>query len=116
MELDAEDHTQESNNRSLPQPKRWSARKKSQVVLRLLRGESIDSVSREIGLPTYVLDEWRQQVVQGMEFSLKNRDNDPLSNEFNKAMKKIGELSMENELLKERCRKQGPLHLGRSKK
>lgn len=116
MEVDAENHVRESNNHSLSQPKRWSARKKSQVVLRLLRGESIDSVSREIGLPAYILDEWRQQVVQGMESCLKSRDNDPLSNELDKAMQRIGELSMENELLKERCRKQGPLLRGRSKK
>lgn len=116
MELDAENHIRESNNHALPQPKRWSARKKSQVVLRLLRGESIDSVSREIGLPTYILDDWRQQAVLGMESSLKSYDNNPLSNELDKAMKRIGELSMENELLKERCRKQSPLRHGRSKK
>lgn len=116
MELDAENHTREPDSHLTPQPKRWSARKKCQVVLRLLRGESIDALSREIGLPTYILDEWRQQVVQGMESSLKNRDYDPLSDELDKAMKRIGELSMENELLRERCRKQGPLRRGRSKK
>jgi transposase len=116
MEVGAENHIRETNNRSLPRPKRWGARKKSQVVLRLLRGESVDSVSREIGIPTYTLEDWRQQVLQGMESSLKSRDIDPLSDELDKAMKRIGELSMENELLKERCRKQGPLHQGRSKK
>jgi transposase-like protein len=113
--MDAEKNIQKSN-RSLPQPKRWGARKKSQVVLRLLRGESIDSVSREIGLQTYILEEWRQQGIHGIESSLTSRDNDPLSDELDKAMKRIGELSMENELLKERCRKQGPLLRGRSKK
>jgi len=116
MEMDAENPIRETNYRSLPRPKRWDARKKSQVVLRLLRGESIDSVSREIGLPSYILEEWRQQALQGMESSLKSRDTDPLSDELDKAMKRIGELSMENELLKERCRKQGPFCQGRSKK
>ena len=29
-------------------PERWSARAKSEVVLRLFRGESVDEVSREI--------------------------------------------------------------------
>ena len=32
-------------------PKRWSARRKSEVVLRLLRGEDIGEVSREIRVP-----------------------------------------------------------------
>ena len=116
--MDAEMNCQSrtSNTDSQLRPKRWSARRKSQVVLRLLRGESIDSVSREIGLQSYVLEEWRQQAVQGIESSLKNRDHDPVPDELDKAMRRIGELSMENELLKERCRKQSPLRPGRSKK
>ena len=116
MDADTKCQNQESNFDTQLSPKRWSARRKSQVVLRLLRGESIDSVSREIGVQSYVLEEWRQQVVQGIESSLKSRVHDPVSEELDRAMKRIGELSMENELLKERCRKQGPLRLGRSKK
>jgi len=114
--MDADTNRWESNSDSPSRPKRWSARKKSQVVLRLLRGESIDSVSREVGLQSYVLEEWRQQAIHGIESSLKSRDHDPVSDELDKAMRRIGELSMENELLKERCRKQSPLLIGRSRK
>jgi hypothetical protein len=32
-------------------PERWSAKAKSDVVLRLLRGEAVDAVSREIQVP-----------------------------------------------------------------
>jgi len=112
MVLNEQNHMQGS----LPLPKRWSAKKKSQVVLRLLRGESIDSVSRDVGLPVYTLEDWRQQAVIGIETSLKSHENSPLSNELDKAMRRIGELSMENELLKERCRRKHPLHIGRPKK
>ena len=31
--------------------KRWSAKRKQEVVLRLLRGESLDALSRETGQP-----------------------------------------------------------------
>ncbi len=31
--------------------KRWSAKRKQEVVLRLLRGESLDALSRERGQP-----------------------------------------------------------------
>jgi transposase-like protein len=34
--------------REQPVPERWSAKAKSEVVLRLLRGESVEAVSREI--------------------------------------------------------------------
>ncbi len=35
--------------------KRWSLRRKQEVVLRLLRGESLDALSRETGQPTPVI-------------------------------------------------------------
>jgi transposase-like protein len=37
---------------------RWSAARKREIVLRLLRGESLDAVSREIGVEPYRLERW----------------------------------------------------------
>lgn len=37
--------------------KRWSAGRKKEVVLRLLRGEPVDAVSREVSVPIYKLCE-----------------------------------------------------------
>jgi hypothetical protein len=37
--------------------KRWSAGRKKGVVLRLLRGEPVDAVSREVGEPIYKLEQ-----------------------------------------------------------
>ncbi len=37
------------------QPRRWSAKRKQEVVLRLLRGNSLDALSRETGQPAAVL-------------------------------------------------------------
>ena len=34
---------------------RWSARRKREVVLRLLRGEPVDALSRELGVEIYRL-------------------------------------------------------------
>jgi len=83
---------------------RWSAGRKREVVLRLLRGESLDALSRELGLEIYRLEEWRERALAGMELSLKNRQDDPLASELNAAKRHIGELSMDNELLRERSR------------
>lgn len=38
--------------------KRWTAAKKMEVVLRHIRGESLDSLSREIGVPASQIEEW----------------------------------------------------------
>lgn len=101
----------------LPAKGRWSARRKRDVVLRLLRGESIDAVSREIGVEIYRLEQWREQALEGMDTNLKSRQNDPVSAELDAAMKRLGELTMENELLWNRVRsKSGPLARRRSSK
>ena len=68
---------------------RWSASRKRDVVLRLLRGESLDAVSREVGLEVYRLEAWKARA---------------LAAELDAAKRHIGELSMENELLRERAR------------
>ena len=37
-------------------PERWSAKAKIEVVLRLLRVESVEAVSREVQVPAHELD------------------------------------------------------------
>ena len=74
------------------------------MVLRMLRGESLDSLSRELGVEIYRLEEWRDKALSGLDAGLKDRQNDPLSHELDAAKRHIGELSMEIELLRERAR------------
>ena len=52
---------------------RWSASRKRDVVLRLLRGESLDAVSREVGVEVYRLEAWKARALAGMELGLKAR-------------------------------------------
>ena len=52
----------------------------------------------------------------GIDESLKKRQNDPVQVELDQAMRRIGELTMENELLWERVKKPGPLAKRRSSK
>jgi len=70
----------------------------------MLRGESLDGLSRELGVEIYRLEQWRDKALAGIEAGLKNREDDPLSHELDAAKRHIGELSMENELLRERSR------------
>ena len=101
---------------SLAEGQRWSAARKREVVLRLLRGESVDALSRELSIEIYRLEQWREKALTGIDESLKQRQNDPTQAELNQAMRRIGELTMENELLWERVRKPGPLVKRRSSK
>ncbi len=81
---------------------RWSAVRKREVVLRLLRGESLEAVSREIGVEPYRLERWRERAVTGLDASLKERqEGDPMQAGLDAADKRVGELSMEVELLRE---------------
>ena len=83
---------------------RWSASRKQDVVLRLLRGESLAAVSREVGVELYRLEAWQARARAGLELGLKEQAGAPLAAELDAAKRHIGELSMENELLRERAR------------
>ena len=83
---------------------RWSASRKRDVVLRLLCGESLDAVSREVGVEVYRLEAWKARALAGIELGLKAQAGEPLAAELDAAKRHIGELSMENELLRERAR------------
>jgi len=83
----------------LPVNGRWSTRRKSEVVIRMLAGEPIDTLSRELGVEVYRLEEWRDKALFGMEAGLKERECDPLRLELDRTLKKVGELSMKVELL-----------------
>ena len=77
---------------------RWSASRKRDVVLRLLRGESLEALSREAGVEIYRLEAWRERAMAGLELGLKDRHGEPVAEVLDAAKRHIGELSMEIEL------------------
>ena len=99
---------------------RWSASRKRDVVLRLLRGESLEAyLSREAGVEIYRLDAWRARAMAGLELGLKDRHGEPVAEVLDAAKRHIGELSMEIELLRERARaaeQRLPLAMRRSRR
>ena len=94
---------------------RWSVARKREVVLRLLRGESVELLSRELGVPIFKLEQWRQKADAALDGALKEREADVAGTELAAAMQRIGELSMENELLRTRIERPGPLARRRSR-
>ena len=89
--------------------KRWSAGRKKQVVLRLLRGESVDALSRELAVPIYRLEQWRDRALAGMDVGLRERENDPLERQLDDVNRRIGELVMGVEILRKEREVRRPL-------
>jgi hypothetical protein len=94
---------------------RWSVARKREVVLRLLRGEAAELLSRELAVPIYKLEQWRAKAEAALDGALKERECDPVNVELASAMQRIGELSMEVELLRSRIERPGPLARRRSR-
>ena len=78
---------------------RFSAGRKREVVLRLLRGEDLESVSRAVGITAARALHWRAQFLAAGQARLKSRAPDARDEDHRRLQAKIGELLMETELL-----------------
>lgn len=83
-----------------PARRRISARRKQEAVLRLLRGEALELVSRELEMTAAELSGWRDAFLAGGEASLESRPaGDARDAEIGRLQAKVGELTMASELL-----------------
>jgi hypothetical protein len=99
-------------------PKRFWAQHKTEAVLRLLRGEDIDTLSRELGVTAAKLSQWRDAFLASGADGLKKRSPAEEA-EYRRLNEKIGEQTMEIELLREKIRlleAKDPLGWRRSRK
>jgi transposase len=87
-------------------PERWSVQRKTELVLRLLRGEPLDAVSRESQVPANELETWNRAFLEQGRRGLKSR-SDPEERELTLARAKIGELMMRLELAEDLIEKRG---------
>jgi transposase-like protein len=80
---------------------RWSANRKLDVVLRLLRGEKLVEAHR--------LAAWRDEFLDAGKEGLKGKtaSGEPDDRALRQAERKIGELTMDNEILRAIARKRG---------
>jgi hypothetical protein len=87
---------------------RFSSPRKTAAVLRLLRGEVLELLSRELSVTAATLSEWRDDFLAGGQAALKSRPTDDRDDEIARLRAKVGELTMDNELLTQRCRADRP--------
>ena len=82
--------------------RRFSVRRKTEAVLRLLRGEDLETLSRELGVVAHELSMWRERFLVSGQAAMKKRPANARDEEVKRLKTKIGELTMDNELLYER--------------
>ena len=82
---------------------RFSARRKTDAVLRLLRGEDLDTLSRELGVTAATLSSWRDAFLDGGTAAMKSRPADGRDELVARLQAKVGQLTMDNELLGQKC-------------
>jgi hypothetical protein len=86
---------------------RWSVRRKTDAVMRLLRGEDLDTVARELRVEAHRLAAWRDEFIAGGQEGLKARPADPSDRKLREAERQIGRLTMELEVWQVAGRKRG---------
>ena len=79
--------------------KRFSVQRKMAIVARLLRGEPLELVVRETNVSIARLSEWRDRALTGAATALKERERDDRDDEIARLKAKVGEITMDNELL-----------------
>src|SRR4051812_19896536 len=78
---------------------RISRQRKRDAVLRLVRGEDLETVSRGLGVTAATLSGWRDAFLSAGEASLATRATDGEALESARLKAKLGEMLLERELL-----------------
>lgn len=76
-----------------------TAGRKRDAVLRLLRGEPLEIVARELAVTAADLSAWREAFLEAGAASLKSRARDDRDEKIDRLQSKLGEVLMDNELL-----------------
>ena len=85
-----------------------SSPRKTAAVPRLLRVEDLELIWRELGMTAATLPGWRDDFLAGGQAALKSRPADDRDDEIARLRAKVGELTMDNELLHQRCQADRP--------
>jgi transposase-like protein len=81
---------------------RMSRPRKREAMLRLLRGEDLELVSRALGVTAATLTSWRDAFLAGGEAALATKPTDNKDLALARLKAKLGEVVLERELLAEK--------------
>lgn len=98
----AAERPQGSGAAALGRGGRMSRQRKSAAVLRLLRGEDLESVSRELGVTAATLTGWREAFLAAGEAALSTKPASGEELESERLKAKLGAALIERDLLNEK--------------
>lgn len=108
MDEGAQEEIQRTEQRALVEREvRWSVRRKEGVVMRLLRGEPLDLLARESGQPAGRIAGWREEFLAAGREGLKSRPAPLEEVALREAQRKVGEPSMEVDILQALLERKG---------
>jgi transposase-like protein len=81
---------------------RWSSRRKTAVILELLRGADLESTSRKYRVTVATLSDWRDRFLAAGEAGIKSREVNTGDEEKRRLKSVVAGLSVEAELLREK--------------
>jgi len=92
---------------------RWTSKRRAALVLSILKGEtSVQEAARKHGLTVAEIEDWRERFLLAAENALRSRpkDEEALKDErIKKLERKIGELVLDMDILREGVRPYLPL-------
>jgi transposase len=98
----AAERPQESGAAAPGRGGRMSRQRKTAAVLRLLRGENLEMVSRSLGVTAAALTTWRDGFLAAGEAMLASRPRNGEELESQRLKAKLGEVMIERDLLREK--------------
>lgn len=97
-----------ADEQPLEEVQRWTAKRRAALVISLLKGETTTAeAARRHGLKVAEVEEWRDRFLLGAENALRARpkeDEALREEELNRYKRKLGELTMDLEILRTAAR------------
>ena len=104
LKTTAEESLNDSVSKALPE--RWSAPRKTELILQLLRGKPLDRISRASQVPVHELEGWKREFLEAGTRGLKHHAARE-DRELLRMRAKIGELTMRLDLAEDFIAKNG---------
>ena len=98
----AAERPQESGVAALARGGRMSRQRKTAAVLRLLRGEDLETVSRELGVTAATLTDWHEAFLAAGEAALRTRSSSGEELASDRLKARLGAALIERDLLNEK--------------
>ena len=98
----AAERPQESGAAAPGRGGRMSRQRKTAAVLRLLRGEDLETVSRALGVTAATLTSWRDSFLAAGEAALASRPTDDETVESERLKARLGDMLLKHELLEQK--------------